>query len=245
MPLLTTRRHSPADLAAWLDWAEEDRLYARLHGARLDRLADRAAATILDYADSYISVSWGKDSVVLAHIAATRAPHIPLWWARCVDGHEQPDSPAVRDAFLAAYPHVDYHEWLYSWSVPLRPEPGWDDPAHHQDVLADMTRHVGRRHITGVRAAESAERRQSGRHGVSTPHTCRPLLWWRHSDIWAYLERHDLPVHPAYGMTWGGQISRDDVRVHCLRTRGGDHAGRAEWEDHYYPEIPKMSSDMC
>lgn len=245
MSLMESRRHSQADLDAWRSWQDEDRVRSRL--GRMDRLAEQAANAIRRWAEDssggYCSVSWGRDSVCVAHLAAETVPHMPLVWARCVDGHEQPDSLAVRDAFLADHPDVTYHEWTYEWRVPLRPAPGWDDPAHHQDVLAEMADDWGDRYISGVRADESAARRRGlASRGLVTDRTCSPIGWWRSSDVWAYLEREGLPVHAAYAMTMGGTLSRDRVRVHCLGTRGGDHAGRVEWEDHYYRDVLAATS---
>lgn len=74
-------------------------------------------------------------------------------------------------------------------------------------------------------------------HGVATSRTCRPIGWWSSADVWAYLARHDLPVHPAYAMTLGGRLERDRIRVHSIGGEDGASFGRVEWEDRYYGDL--------
>lgn len=178
-----------------------------------------------------VGVSWGKDSTVVAHLAAE---HLPLVWARA-DRRENPDCERVRDAFLAAHPTARYEEHTYTWRAPLPGEPGWDATQPGQDALSDTIGHLhGGRRITGVRAQESSKRRLSAAtHGTATARSCRPILRWTHHDVFAYLHRHDLPVHPAYAMTYGGAIDRSRPRVHALGTVVGDRA----WEKAYYGEV--------
>lgn len=56
-------------------------------------------------------------------------------------------------------------------------------------------------------------------------------------DVFAYLHKHDLPVHPAYAMTMGGFYDRRWLRVSSLGGLRGADRGRAEWEQQYYGDI--------
>lgn len=229
MGLIRSPRHTAEDLEAWARWERYDRMLA--DDRSLARQTERAQRIVQEFvADGpcHVGVSWGKDSVVVAHLAVTAGVDAPLVWARA-DRAENPDCVLVRDAFLAQYPQARYEERMYSWRVPLRGEPGFHD-SPGQDALGET---LPGRYVSGVRAAESGRRRVAMcRHGETSASTCRPIGWWPHELVWAYLEMHGLPVHPAYGCTWGGRIDRSVVRVHALRTAVGD----MEWEGWYYPD---------
>lgn len=72
------------------------------------------------------------------------------------------------------------------------------------------------------------------RWGVSTASTCAPLSFWTDADVFAYLHRHDLPIHPAYACSMGGAVPRGRIRVDALGGETGTGHGRAEWEVRYY-----------
>lgn len=228
--LVDSPRLSDADRQAWGRWAALDARMAVAMRPRLERLADTARQVILDFAAAgpcYASISWGKDSLVLAHLVATSdvAGSVPLGYATSeqVPGRiANPDSARVRDLFLAAYPGVSYVEY-----------PGG---------LGRLSEHMGTsRVINGVRGAESGIRKRVMRwYGTMTSPdaaTCRPIGHWSHAELWAYLHLHDLPVHPAYAMTYGGVLDRSRVRVHSFGGEDGAVEGRIEWEDHYYGDL--------
>jgi len=225
--LIDSPRLSDADRAAWQQQAVLDRRMAdRLQG-RLERLADTARQVIADFAAAgpcYAGTSWGKDSTIVAHLVATSpvADRVPLIWFRTVawrtDRVDNPDAPAVRDVFLTRFPHVRY--------------------AEDSGGPRELEQRHGGRYISGVRAAESSTRRMAMRaHGVATDRTCRPIGHWTDTDVWAYLTLHDLPIHPAYAMTYGGMLDRSRLRVHRFGSQQGGYHGRLEWERCYYPDV--------
>jgi phosphoadenosine phosphosulfate reductase len=176
-----------------------------------------------------VSVSWGKDSTVVAHLALTSriADRVRLTYVR-QRWYHSPEAIDVRDAFLAEYP-ATYEEIVFPATSPRR----WDIDGNttlkpHRYTWPNNIR------ITGVRAAESKIRRQSAYwHGISTDMTCRPILWWPTIDVFAYLAHHRLPTHPAYAMTTLATQQREYLRVAPLGgIPGGDQ--RAGWEDAYY-----------
>ena len=232
--LIDSPRLTDADRDHWQRLARYDALLA--DDPHLTRLASAATRTITEFAATgacLAGVSWGKDSTVIAHLTYTAVPQVPIVWARA-QRRENPDCARVRDAFLAAYP-ARYEERVYDWRQPLPTDPGWRADQPGDDAL---TRTLGRLHdgrrITGVRAQESTKRRLSAAtHGDATHRSCRPILRWTHEQVFAYLHRHNLPVHPAYAMTYGGQLDRGQVRVHALGTIVGDLG----WEQTYYREV--------
>lgn len=246
MALIPSPRHTPADIAHWAHLEHYDDALSR--DPRLDRLTRDAHSALRDWraaGEGVVSVSWGKDSVVAAHLAVTAGLDCPLVWVRG-DPWEMPECVEVRDVFLAAYPGTRYEERRVRFGHPRRGEPGYD-PCPPPDRRPSWTfdEVVPERWVSGVRAQESRTRRMSlVVHGDATARTCRPIVRWSHAQVFAYLHRHDLPVHPAYAMTMGGQRDRGWLRVHALggtpeSARREPHyaAELAAWEDHYYSHV--------
>lgn len=238
--LIDSPRLTDLDRQVWARYEHFDDTLSR--SPRLVAMADRARQTIAEFAAAGLctaSISWGKDSVVIAHLVATSevAAQVPLVFARARHW-ETPEVDQVRDAFLAAHPHVPYEEREYVFRVPMRGEPG--EGTVSQDAYAEV---LPGRYISGIRAEESRIRRISlGHRGEITPNTCRPIGRWKSTDVFAYLHGHDLPVHPAYAMTMGGAWMRDWLRVHALGCApklspasgvGDMHA----WEGAYYVDV--------
>jgi len=234
--LLRSPRHRPDDLEHWEQLEELD----LVNGRRLERSGreGKAREEVIAFAQGgpcYASVSWGKDSTVLAHLvwrAVQEGARIPLvhfraeWWAN-------PDCDLVRDAFLANHPGLDYDE------IVMRYDYAREVHAHRslylEDTFREAARRYGERHLMGLRKSESRTRGlRMMVFGTTTPKTCAPIGWWSTSEVYAYLALHDLPVHPAYACTLGGLLDRDTLRVDGLAELKGEGHGRREWERTYY-----------
>jgi phosphoadenosine phosphosulfate reductase len=149
----------------------------------------------------------------------------------------------VRDAFLEIYPYADYHEIICDYGDIYKQSL----PSHIQDKLTDKIwystwRKVGKqfvdRHISGVRGKESSLRAmRMSRWGTSTERTCAPIGYWSTSDVYAYLYKYNLPVHPNYAMLGGGRWNREYIRTAEIGDIHGNGIGRTEWEQEYYPDI--------
>lgn len=236
--LIDSPRLTDPDRAHWARLEMYDAMLAT--DPHLDRLVDRGVAAIREWATvgaGVVSVSWGKDSVVAAHLAHLAGVDAPLVWVRS-DPYEMPECETVRDAYLSTHPGQDYEERVVHLRNPKRGEPGHEahqlDPASRsQDVLAEA---VPERYVSGVRGQESRVRALSVAHrGMVTARTCRPLARWDATHVFAYLHREALPVHPAYAMTYGGALDRQWLRVHPLCShRDSGHGDTVAWEDRYY-----------
>lgn len=200
-----------------------------------ERYAVKALRRFLaDPSECYVSSSWGKDSVVIAHLArrvedtlpvvhgAWRQPYAEPRVGKCgtiYDAAENPHNDDVRDDFLARWP-MPYAEVECSQTQP------W-----HAPIKAEF----GPRRITGIRAQESGTRTMSAAvHGVATGNVCRPILNWSADDVFAYLAKYDLPIHPSYAMSYGGRLDRTWLRVDLIGGGTGVDMGRREWERRYY-----------
>lgn len=244
--LIDSPRLTSRDRAQWERLEHYDDVLSR--DPRLDSLADRGRKAIEAFAQTgpcYAGTSWGKDSTVTAFLLATSqaAAEVPLVWMR-TEGWENPDCFAVRDAFLQAYPHMAdrYREIIADASTPRWWETTGEGLPQVADALPSGLQQAqqrwGVRYISGIRAQESRIRKMSiGRHGATTKNTCKPIAAWDASDVFAYLAKHDLPVHPAYAMSAGGHYDRARIRVATLGGIRGGNTGRAEWEQLYYGDI--------
>lgn len=239
MPLIHSHRHTRADLALWATEARVDAIHGGLQ--RLDGLEARALASLRIFASVapfYAGVSWGKDSLVLAHLVHRVGLPIPVLWfpAGVV---ENPDSVLVRDAFLKRF-DVDYKEHACEtlrWSV------SGIEIVHDgaQEDFAKATKVHGARYASGIRGDESGVRMLRMKHfGERSKNTCAPLGFWKWGDVYAYAAKYDLPLHPAYACLGGGLYARDRIRVATIGGVNGGAGGRREWEQQYYPETVRV-----
>lgn len=229
-PRLTTR-----DRAEWERLETYDQALSR--DPRLEVLTERARTVAADFGPAWVGTSWGKDSMVVLHL--TRDLRLPVVWMRTRD-LENPDCFTVRDAYLNTYPDTDYHEITTDAHAPRWWET--EDAAPVADArpsgIPETHRRFGPRYISGIRADESTTRRRSvAKWGTASPNACRPIAHWAGTDVFAYLHKHDLPVHPAYAMSAGGYYDRARLRVATLGGIRGAARGRSEWEARYYGDI--------
>lgn len=225
--LIPSDRHTPADLRLWAEYKEADRAYAESCGPRLKRLQSESIAILSKWAtgqDGFLGTSWGKDSVVLMHVAKLAGIRVPSVWVR-MRGRDNPDCESVRDRFLSGIPG-NYHERTFVYEECSRDE-------HWKAVAQEF----GQRRLTGLRMDESGRRAMSVRHlGIDTGVSCRPLAHWTSPDVFAWAAIHDLPLHPAYAMLGGGRWPREHLRTHGIGGETGTNWGRREWEQEYYGE---------
>ena len=237
MPLIRVPEHRPEDLAAWSRWERQDAALAST--AALAEQAAAAIETIESFArrgPCYASVSWGKDSTVLAHLVwtldAVSGLSIPMVWIR-VEPIANPHCRLVRDAFMLDHPH-DYTE--IEVACPRDSSGVWHATGTLEHGFRRASEQRGTdRYILGIRAEESAGRKRRMLRGLSAGRSCAPLGHWSIEDVFAYLHRERLPVHPAYAMSLGGRIERRSIRVASIGGERGTGFGRRQWEERYYP----------
>lgn len=230
VPLIESKRHSKADLTCWDRLIRYDAVMSKSH--RLEELSDKAMSSILEFVERgtcYVGVSWGKDSVVVAHMAVQLG--LPLVWVR-VEPITNPDCFLVRDVFLRRYSDAVYNE-IEVWC--RKDEHGWHATGTLEEGFKIAAGVHGARHVSGVRGDESNVRKmRMMRWGISSENTCAPIGWWSGEDVFAYLHLHDLPIHSAYAMSFGGTLDRNRIRVASLGGERGTGVGRSDWERRYY-----------
>lgn len=234
MGLIPVPSHTQADREMWATLAEADLAYASL--PVFQRRAEQARSAISEFvADGpcYLSVSWGKDSVTCAH----------LLWEVCQDKvllvhiiqqpGENPYNAIVRDAFLTRFP-MPYQEVLADYT-------GIDGSENEIDRQTDKVflrcfkKLPYTRYLSGIRRDESGGRAiRMMKHGLRSLNTLAPIGYWKIQDVYAYLAKHDLPIHPNYGMLGGGRWPRESLRVCRVGGVPGRGMGRLLWENEYY-----------
>jgi phosphoadenosine phosphosulfate reductase len=232
--LIRSYRHTADDLDRWSLLEQRCEIHAQLKSHR--NAVQRAKTELFSFtgADScYAGTSWGKDSVVVAHLVATLVPRIPLVWVR-VEPRFNPDCLLVRDEFLRRFPAIQYEEITVHC---VKDESGWHARGTLEAGFEQAEKRYGAKYISGIRGDESANRaRRMSRYGERTVNTCAPIGRFSGWDVFAYLHAHRLPIHPAYACTMGGAFEHERIRVATLGGKRGDGMGRAAWEWEYYRE---------
>lgn len=236
--LLSSHRHTPDDLRLWAEHEAADRQLANGIGWREAAAIDELCRFAMT-GTCYVCTSWGKDSVVLCSLLAMSGLRLPVVNLR-VDPTRNPYCDSVRDVVLRRY-SLEYHEI----NVSYRDCGQWFSVDWERETFArwragwrEVQSRFGERHISGVRAAESSKREKRMRFfGLSSQFTCAPIGHWSTELVFAFLARHDLPVHPNYAMLGGGRYDRSRIRVAELGDLVGNGMGRTAHEREYYGDV--------
>lgn len=153
----------------------------------------------LEISPAIVSISWGKDSTVMLHLAQQIKPDILAVHYASPESHSGITSnfPEVIDNYL------DRFNTNYRYLVA---EPDW---AFTPNTVKDRVHSIVntddyRMDLIGVRADESRERKLAiKKYGVIHQYStglwrCFPLAYWKTRDIWAYTILHELPYLMAY-----------------------------------------------
>src|SRR5690606_30297385 len=234
MGLIPSHRHSVADLEHWSKMEVFDAMRAKSPALEVrEAKAQQVNREFAAQGPCYVGESRDKDSGVVVNLAFRTGVGPLAWFPAGII--ENPDCAAVRDAFLRMFPDAQYIEIEASGPI-VGPDITGHDGAQREFEIA--SRSLGERYISGVRAEESQARSlRMKRWGASTTNTCAPIGWWKGEEVFAYLHKYNLPVHPAYAMTFGGVLDRKRVRVGTIGGYRGTGRGRKEWERHYYGDV--------
>jgi 3'-phosphoadenosine 5'-phosphosulfate sulfotransferase (PAPS reductase)/FAD synthetase len=225
--LIVTDRHTPEDLQLYNSLYRPIDCFTRIPQRKVDESFEVLESWVNEHDDAVAYTSWGKDSVVLMHMIATIGWQIPCVYVKTERAN--PDCDLVRDKFFTWYPYLSdfYHEETFRY----------DEVAANDGHWKAVAAKHGQHRITGIRKDESGIRRMVwGKFGMASDLSCRPLSLWTNSEIFAYIEQHDLPLNPVYGYLGGGRWDRKHIRTHSLVGTSGDNRGRTEWEREFYPD---------
>lgn len=224
---------------------------------------EQALALIATHPDYAVSVSWGKDSIVLLHLCATVYPNITALHGRYGNINEHiADTDRVRDEMLARLPQVIYDEIpiMGEWDMFERAGGAFGVPTTEQQKEAykwwldnkwsakspiALAKHNKNGSFVGMRQEESHARRMTiAKRGkdyqkANGDNMCLPLAHWTGKDIWAYIFSRDLPYLTAYD---NANTSRERVRSEFVFSgQSADalkrHGVWQDWEQCYPDEF--------
>ena len=183
-----------------MDAAERLMLLGWARMAQHRRKVEQATDTIrkaLEICPAYVACSWGKDSVVLAHLVWSIAPNTLLFHDGSDDEDEQDNYSDVRESFLGRFP-LPYQGIVRGYNA------GDGGGLYEQMPSNPMV-------FLGLRAEESKPRRISlAKYGLIHQYQsddpkrpvnnwrCCPLAWWSWKDVWGYIVARNLPYLSAY-----------------------------------------------
>lgn len=215
----------------------------------------KTQALIDSHPDYLVSTSWGKDSIVLLHVAAQVHDDLIAINGRYPNANERlSESDRVRDAILARddMSHIKYHEVYVNgeWEMYERAGGGFDIPITKEQKEAqrwwangftnNMSRAVYDNNrngsFLGMRQDESHARRMNiamrGNDYQKKDGTniCLPLAHWTGKDIWAYIATNNLPYLKLYDMSSCG---RERTRSEFIFSTSAASAAKRHgvWED--------------
>jgi len=241
--LIVTPRHRPADLTLWQEYEAADREYARSHqfSAHVAAAKQRIREWTRQHKRCYAAVSWGKDSLVLAHLLWLISRDVPL--VHLQPSNANPETDLVSDAYFRRHPgqryvvvpvdytHIDRRR-VSSVELDRLTDREW------YRAWRGVSKQWGPHYLIGIRAEESRVRRlRFHRWGAASTFACAPIVDWSCDDVFAYLALYELPVHPAYAYLGSGRWRRERIRVAEIGDTCGSGGGRREWESEYYGDL--------
>lgn len=229
---------------------EGDFLHARLSGFK--RKVEKAQTIIYQAAQLGkigVSLSGGKDSIVLRHLVLHTVPESEV--AFFDSGAELKQTYAVMSHYK---PHFIYPE--RSLPEMLRAGGFWGSVATEPGIKIDFNAELIDKpaakfcqqfdinvQAIGLRADESVGRRINAKvkgelykiqSGIF--HLC-PLVFWNVADIWAYVASRELVYNEAYDIMQGLGIPRDHQRVSTYFGSSAAQFGRYAYLKKIDPEL--------
>jgi phosphoadenosine phosphosulfate reductase len=225
--LLHSSRHTRRDLDYWRELESADAEHF-IHPSKIERAMRRVHE--FEKERCYMATSWGKDSLVAAHLTWLVSSRVPFVFIKQEGLGEDPYQIDVQSAFerLTGITTDVVRVRLSAFTKGR-------SPALEQGIKIAQAKY-GVRYINGLRAEESTVRKMAFFGGRSED-SCWVIGDWTVQDIFAYIAQNNLPCHPAYAMTGGGRYERAHIRVSTIGGHKGRGAGRDEWEKEYYSDV--------
>ena len=205
----------------------------------------------------YISLSFGKDSIVMTHLLLQDWPNLPVLYVNCGEWDEWPDTPRVKAAFLQYCP-CNFTELsgpsimvAYAQAGGFYVQDEEQDPTarraqrdHGHSLVAILLAAAMRLDydgaFVGLRREESNNRARlftmRGPLYYATTHrqwVCHPLAFWSARDVWAYIVQYDLPYNELYDLAPEG---RERARNGAMMGTRSARYGRLVFLKRMYPD---------
>jgi 3'-phosphoadenosine 5'-phosphosulfate sulfotransferase (PAPS reductase)/FAD synthetase len=227
-----------------------DAIYRRACAAQYGRVQSDAHAIIAQAIAQAggglvaCGVSGGKDSVAMLHLVLQHCRPAVIFND---SGLETPEARPIVEGLCQRF-GLDLHV-AQGDAVELAAA-GEDTNKAIFGPVTKTLREIGAAlEFVGLRSAESKRRRMViGRLGpiyASKRFGCLiawPMRQWTAADVFAYLDEHDLPMHPAYARASDEQ--RDSVRVSWAYDPDRERHGEAEFTRRTYPELYRKLKEL-
>lgn len=235
------------DLRQYEVWATTRAFARHVETARgiLRRGADKGPMSV--------SVSWGKDSLALAHLALDTLGDVPLFHMASpygLPGYDECKAYFAARATIHTLPASrtldEYITWCQDIGLPHERE-----RTVHQRVVSEIKRDRGslwaEEHgilvqALGMRIAEKGPRARvlRKRGPVYQMHDgswkCCPLAYWSTADVWAYIVSRGIPYNRRiYDAETHGQ-TRETLRNTGWLSTDGAEDGRIAWLAFHFPD---------
>lgn len=202
----------------------------------------------------FVAFSGGKDSVVSLHLALQADPHIPVCFYD--SGLEFPENVEYIHSIANLF-NLNFHIIKSNPTVLdiLRKEAFFDHkriPVHLATSLIEAKienpskeahERFGPGRIWGLRAEESRGRRmllvpRRGSFESKAGETITSPVWnWSSEQIFAYIEKNNIPENPLYGKMRALGVEEKGLRVGSIIDGSNLDYGRITWLKRGWPEI--------
>jgi len=232
----------------------EDGLHRHVHARHYRSVIDDANRLIQEALTRFgepvaVALSGGKDSVCMAHLVSQHCRPLIVWND---SGLELPESEGIVKAvceqlgldLAIAKGDAMGIKIRKGRTEAFRTARQTDQEAIIAPVLSVLSEHRISCNFVGLRAAESPTRKmviaQKGPVHTSK-RWARGVAWpmrnWTASDCYAYMDEHQLPVHPAYTRTQWAHGDRNRIRVSWVWDSTRENQGDLEYMRRFYPQI--------
>lgn len=208
----------------------------------------------------YISMSFGKDSLVMTDLILKYYPKTPVIYGYCGKFDEWPDTPRVRDEFLKRHPNCNFYQvegpsiieyyrrvgYVYIQDKEITP----DERKWQREYGASLEKAILEKAkqlecdgaFIGMRKAESRDRARlvvmrSEIYFADTRQmwTCLPVAQWTAKQVWGYIVQNDIIWNELYDIDPRG---REKARNGAMfGTRGDTGLGRMSMMRRMYPAL--------
>lgn len=195
------------------------------------RKSKEVAKEIINKAEKpFVSVSWGKDSIVVAHLLWRQNSDIQMIWSDRGEEGEYPETYNLVEKWkekfkinlLSLKPEMSMFEIYHKYGIPEVTSDKTKDIVKNINLVQTID-HYAKQHqydgrIMGLRIDESRGRAHLGKRKgplffskAQQIWICNPIIYWTARDVWTYIVENDLPYHPLYDEN---QIkNREEIRL--------------------------------
>lgn len=229
-----------------------------LWAKKIDKVLSVIDEALSNYTHPYLSMSWGKDSMLLLHFVRQIKPQIPVIYVN--SGYALPDSYLLRDLVVNDWnlnyyeinQEIDYIELCKAIGLPSERTKQVQKNAV-QSIKKNVLDEFAINHgfdlcFWGIRIDESNGRammyRKNGYFIQTTEiHKCHPIALITLQELWYFYDYFNIPINQIYTKT--KFLDKFQIRNTGWLSNDGAETGRVLWLKYYYPDYyNKLSKEF-